>query len=228
MVAFILSAYFSFNAFVRSGVTPVPDLQGFAPAQAEASVRDLGLEVEWSLEAQHHDSIPAGHVMRQRPRASSLVKRGTVVRVVPSLGQQVITVPDVSERALQAAQVTLAAAGLTVGSVSNVYSESGPPGTVVAQDPPPGATASMGRKVDLYMSLEQRSAVFVMPDLVYRDYEEVKRYFERKEVRMGSIKFEKYEGIARGVILRQFPQPGHVLRKTDVVSLVVTSSERDS
>ena len=223
--AFVVTAYFSFSYFVRSGVTAVPDLQGATTAEAEARVSDQGLRLEWDRQGRHDESVPEGHVVRQEPRPGSLVKRGTVVRAVQSLGQEGVTVPDVSERALQAAQVTLAAAGLTLGKVANVFSAAGRPGTVVAQNPPAGTSASRGRTVDLYLNLDNREAVFVMPDLVYRSYSEVRSYFDRREVRLGSVKFEAYEGIAPGVILRQHPLPGHPLRRSDVVSLVVSSDE---
>ncbi len=65
-----------------------------------------------------------------------------------------------------------------------------------------------------------------MPDLVYREYEPVRRFFDRRGFRLGGVKFEAYEGISPGVILRQYPLPGHPLRRQDVISLVVTASER--
>ena len=65
-----------------------------------------------------------------------------------------------------------------------------------------------------------------MPDLVYRDFEATRSFFERRNFRLGSIKFEFYEGISPGVILRQYPLPGHPLRRQDVISLVVATAEQ--
>lgn len=227
-VVFTLTAYFSFSFFVRSGVTAVPELRSASISEAEALVRDQGLVLEWSEEARYDDTMPAGHVMRQEPRAGSLVKRGAAVKATASLGQEVVVVPDVSDRALQAAQVTLAAEGLALGRVANVFGDHGRPGTILDQFPQPGATVARGSAVDLYLCLDNRASVFVMPDLVYRGYSDVRRYFERRDVRLGSVKFESYEGIAPGVILRQHPLPGHPLRQTDVVSLVVTHEDLES
>ena len=224
-VVFVLTAYFAFSFFVRSGVIAVPDLHGASLGDAQALVSDAGLRLEWSEDARYDESVPAGHVIRQRPRAGSLVKRGTLVRATASLGQEVVEVPDVSGRALQAAQVTLASQGLSLGKVGNVFSTTEKPGTVVNQDPVVGTNVSRGQAVDLYLSLDSKGAIFVMPDLVYRRYTDVRRYFESKDMRLGSIKFEAYEGIAPGVILRQYPQPGHPLRRFDVISLVVTQDE---
>ena len=66
---------------------------------------------------------------------------------------------------------------------------------------------------------------FVMPDLVYRNYERVRPYFEQLGFKLGSVKFERYEGVAAGVILRQFPLPGHPLTREDSVSLVVATAD---
>jgi hypothetical protein len=63
-----------------------------------------------------------------------------------------------------------------------------------------------------------------MPDLVYRRYEPVRRSFERRGFRLGAVKFEPYEGIADGTILRQTPLPGHPLHRLDLISLVVAAS----
>ncbi len=62
-----------------------------------------------------------------------------------------------------------------------------------------------------------------MPDLVYRDYDQVRPYFEQLGFKFGNVKFERYEGVAAGVILRQFPLPGHPLTHDDAVSLVVVA-----
>jgi len=66
---------------------------------------------------------------------------------------------------------------------------------------------------------------YVMPDLVYRNYDQVRPYFEQLGFKFGSVKFERYEGVAAGVILRQFPLPGHPLSHEDAVSLVVATAD---
>jgi beta-lactam-binding protein with PASTA domain len=64
-----------------------------------------------------------------------------------------------------------------------------------------------------------------MPDLVYRNYEDARRFFQQRGFRVGSVKFEVYAGIREGVILRQFPLAGHPLRRNDAISLVVSTTE---
>ena len=63
-----------------------------------------------------------------------------------------------------------------------------------------------------------------MPDLVYRRYEAVRQSLQAGGFRFGSVTFEPYEGVAEGTILRQQPLPGHPLRRSDAISLVVAST----
>lgn len=223
---FVVSGYLAFNLFVRSGVTAVPEIEGLPLAEAHSRLRESGLAVDREAGERYDDEVPAGHVMRQEPAAGALVKRGSAVGVSVSLGPQVVVVPDLRGAALPAAQVTLAAAGLTVGRTLGIYSSEGQPGSVVDQLPPAGSRVGSAEPVQLFLSRANPTAVFVMPDLIYRDYEVVRRFFERRGFRLGSVKFESYEGIAAGVVLRQYPLAGHPLRRREVISLVVASAEQ--
>ena len=217
-------AYFSFGMFVRSGVTAVPDLVGLPEAEVDSLLADHGLRLRRSYNADRFDEeIPAGHVVEQSPSSGGLMKRGAGVEVVLSLGPERLTVPPVEGQALQAAQVALTSAGLGIGRIVNVYSHGVLPGTVVEQAPPPEARVGRGATVALFLSAASRADSYVMPDLAYRNLEIVRHFFERRGFRLGSIKFEPYEGLSPGVILRQYPLPGHILGRQDVISLVVTT-----
>lgn len=221
----VISAYLAFNLFVRRGVTTVPELAGLAGDEAARMLADQGLRFHaadpagrWSAE------VAEGRVIETKPRAGSFVKRGSAVEVVVSLGARLATVPNLAGRALNAALVTVRAEGLELGDSLSVITAAGEPGTVVGQDPPPGVRVPAGGKIDLLIAGDWRPETFVMPDLVYRRYEPVRRYFEGGGFRVGTVKFEPYEGVAEGTILRQSPLPGHPLRRRDVIALVVAAA----
>lgn len=220
-----LAAYVAFNLFVRSGVTPVPDLAGLREAEANSLLADHGLKLRRRPDQDDfHPSVATGTVLRHTPGPRTLVKRGSQVDVSLSLGPQVIEVPDVTGQGAQAAQVTLAAAGLALGRSLAVVSDQ-PPGLVVMQQPAAGQTTAPDAAVDLLVSRQNAAETFVMPDLVYRRAEFIRRFFEQRSFQIGSVKYEVYEGIPEGVILRQFPLAGHPLRRQDAISLVVSTTE---
>lgn len=223
------SAYSSFNLFVRSGATSVPDLVGLSEAEAMSLLANQGLTFRRDEAADDYDdTVPAGQVAAHTPGPRTLVKRGSAVAVAFSLGPQVIQVPDLAGQNAQAAQVTLAAAGLSVGRLLSVGSQSSELGTVVDQHPQAGSGSPPNAPVDLLVSRFSRGETYIMPDLVYRRYEEMRRFFNQRNFRLGSVKFEVYEGIPEGVILRQFPLAGHPLRRQDPISLVVSTTQEGS
>ncbi len=223
IVVFLLAAYVSFNLFVRSGATRTPSLAGLSLDDARGQLADQGLELRVEESGRYDAQVPADHVVQQNPPEGALVKRGSSVEVVPSLGPQRVGVPALGGQGLQSAQVLLSAAGLSLGRTVEVFGHDAAAGSVVAQEPPAGATVAPGATVDLLLARQSSGETYVMPDLVYRDYEDVRSFFEGRGFRLGSVKYERYEGIRPGVILRQYPLAGHPLGKSDTIALVVAA-----
>lgn len=227
-VVFASAAYLAFSQFIRGGGTAVPDLYGMAEEDARALLVDQGLVLTWEETARFDEKVPQGHVMAQRPRAGTLVKRGATVTARPSRGPQRIEVPSLEGDALQAAQVTLAAAGLTVGHTLGIFDEDGRDGIVVAQRPAAGDLLEPNAAVDLFLSMRTTAQSFLMPDLVRRDYDDVRVFFERRGFRLGRVAYVTYGGVAPGTVVRQFPPAGHPLRRGDVIALGVVAPDEDS
>ena len=220
---FGLSAYLSFNAFVRRGVTSVPDLAGLTEAEAQALLTDHGLTLRHQGgSGRNDDRVPAGRILEHRPEPGSLVKRGAAIEVVVSLGQRLARVPDVTGQAVGAAQVSLAARGLEVGHTLAVASGAAEPGDIVGQFPAAETELGHGGRVDLLVAHDRGPDRYVMPDLVNLRYEPVRRFFEAQGLRFGSVAFEPYEGLPPGVVLRQQPSAGHPLSRHRAISLVVS------
>lgn len=223
-VLFALVAYVAFSQFVRRGVTSTPSVLRLDRSEARALLADQGLSLRWADEESRYDEdIPSDHAMDQRPRAGTLVKRGATVVAIASRGPQRIEVPSVHGDALQAAQVTLAAAGLTVGRTVSVFSDQARDGLVVGQQPAAGATVAPGEAVDLFLSMASTGSTYLMPDVVTAGYESVRRFFLDRGFRLGRVSYIRYEGITPGTVLRQFPVAGHPLRQGDVISLAVSA-----
>jgi serine/threonine-protein kinase len=226
LVAFGLAAYTSFSLFVRSGVTTVPALKGLTREEAGAQLADQGLALRRVNEqGRYDDNVPAGRVVQQSPDARTLVKRGSGVLVILSLGPQRVEVPALAGRSLPAAQAALSGAGLALGKILGAFAPGKDPGAVLEQDPDSGADVPPSTPVDLLLAMASPGDRYIMPDLIYRDYEVVRPFFERRGFRVGSVKYERYEGVTAGSILRQFPLPGHPLTRGDAVSLVVATAD---
>jgi eukaryotic-like serine/threonine-protein kinase len=226
VAVFGLAAYTSFSLFVRSGITTVPSVLGMTRAEAAAVLADQGLALRRVAEkGRYDDQVPAGRVLRQEPDPRTVVKRGSGVELVLSAGPQRVEVPNLEGKAFSAAQAALSGTGLGIGNALAAFRGGEPAGTILGQDPDPGAMVPPATGVNLLLAEPGQGERFIMPDLIYRQYEEVRPFFERHGFSMGSVKFERYEGVGTGVILRQFPLPGHPLARGDAVSLVVATEE---
>ena len=221
---FILTAYASFSLFVRSGATRVPEIEGLRRDEARSLLADSGLRLALAEGGRYDAEVPAGRLLAQSPGPSTLVKRGATVTAATSLGPQRLEAPELTGKSLQSAQVTAAAGGVTVGRILSIYRDGAAPNTVVAQSPEPGELLAPEGEVDVLLARAGSAQRFVMPDLVYRDYDTVRRFFDRTGVRLGRVTFEVYEGAREGMILRQFPLAGHPLTRRDAISLVVAAS----
>jgi serine/threonine-protein kinase len=225
LLIFTVAAYLAFNQFVRRGVMAVPDLVGSTRAEAEAMLIDSGLGmVVDSAGERHDDQVPLGRILQQKPGVRGLVKRGSVVRVTLSLGPEISEVPDLAGLGLAEAQVVLSDSGLTMGRVVRVYRIAGEAGTVVEQNPTADEVVGYAAPVDVYVGEESHAETYLMPDLIYRDHDLVRWFFERRGFQLGGVKPESYEGVPPGVILRQYPLAGHPLTRNDVISLVVSAA----
>ena len=60
-------------------------------------------------------------VVRQSPPPNMRVKTGQNAHVVLSLGPQKVTIPQLNDRSLRAAQIELLRGGMQVGEISSVY-----------------------------------------------------------------------------------------------------------
>ena len=227
-MVFGLAAYTSFSLFVRSGATTVPAVVGMSRTDAANVLADQGLALH------EQGGRPAATTTRSRPAASPARTRtrgpwssaGARSPCVLSLGPRRVTVPDLKGKTLPAAQAAISGTGLALGRILGALAPNHEaPGSVIEQDPDPNAAVAPATGVDLLLAMAAPSERYVMPDLVYRNYDQVRPYFEQLGFKFGNVKFERYEGVAAGVILRQFPLPGHPLSHEDAVSLVVATAE---
>lgn len=227
LVIFGLAAYTSFSLFVRSGVTTVPSVVGLSQTDAANLLADQGLTLKGGEgSSRYDDKVPAGRVARQNPDPRTLVKRGQPVLVVLSLGPRRVQVPDLTGKNLTGAQSAISGTGLALGRILGAIAPNHEAaGTVLEQDPDPGAAVAPATGVDLLLAMGTPSERYVMPDLVSRNYEAVRPYFDQIGFKLGNVKFERYEGVAAGVILRQFPLPGHPVSREDAISLVVATAD---
>jgi beta-lactam-binding protein with PASTA domain len=140
----------------------VPTVLNLTQAQAEAKLRAAGFDPVATFAT---NPAAKGKVIDQSPQAGEKLPANTKVAITVSSGPGEAVVPDVTGQSADSAKVTLAALGLTVGSVQTVDDPSLDKGKVIATVPAAGETVPAGSAVVLKVA----SGKVKVPDEVGAD-----------------------------------------------------------
>jgi len=217
-VAF-LSALTAMRFAVQGREITMPDVAGM-DASAAAKVLDgrrLGMKVEDRI----YSNLPVGAVARQSPPPNTRVKIGQSAHVVLSLGPQRVTIPELEQKSVRAAQIELLRAGMRPGEVSNLYLPTSTADTVVRQDPAPGTTDASSPHVNLLVALGPRSPAWVMPELVGEPLFEAQSKLNSAGLKIAKVTPAAASGVARGTIVAQSPSRGQRVDASTSIELEI-------
>lgn len=144
-----------FDAFgVQTPVSQVnvPNIVGLAQAAADSALVAVGL-VSGTVTQANDPGVPVGDVISQNPVVGTLVNVGSAVDYVVSLGPVMVTVPNIVGLAQAAADSTILANNLSVGTVTQANDPVVPVGNVISQNPVAGTSVPEDSFVDYVVSL---------------------------------------------------------------------------
>lgn len=219
---FLGGAWLAFESSIVGRSVMVPELVGKSLPEAIRIAHDAGLQVdEQAGRARNDEKIARNLVLKQLPESGSLAKPSQLVRVVLSLGPRELRVPDLSGLPPRAAALRLAQETLQLGALS-WYRDPNARIGIVAQDPEPEYPVGKSALIAVLTNRGLPETRYVMPDLVGKDAEVMRSRLEAYGFRVGSARFESYEGVPANTILKQFPTAGSPLSSKEVVSVTVS------
>jgi len=222
VILFTAGAWIAFRRSILGRSVTVPDLLGRTMPEANRIAHSAGLSVEEEAARARYDGrVAKDRVLLQQPESGSLAKPSQVIRVVVSLGLRDLRAPDLARLSPRAAASRLAQSSLQLGPVS-WFRDARIPTGIVAQDPEAEAPVVKNTAVEVLTNRGLPDTRFVMPDLVGRDAEKMRARLELFGFRVGSARYESYEGIPPNTVLKQFPPAGYPISTKEVVSLTVS------
>jgi beta-lactam-binding protein with PASTA domain len=132
------------------GEAPIPPVAGLTRREATERLREVGFEPD--VQRAYSDEVREGRVIDTTPSEGSTTELGSDVIVRVSRGPEPVEVPPVTGQSEENARSALEAVGLTV-QTADQESEEEEPGTVLAQDPEPGAQVRRGSTVTLTVAV---------------------------------------------------------------------------
>ena len=203
------------------GTTATPEVLGLTRVQAEASLREAGLEVRL-LPPRSDERVAATLVLDQDPGPGARLRKGDAVAIQESLGPDRRAVPAGVVGATEAAgTAALQRAGLARGPVSRVF-DARPDGTVLSADPAPGARLKPGTAVALVVS--KGPDLLPVPAVTGQSLERATTSLAEAGFRTSS-KQAFSERVPSGQVVSQTPADGRAVRDSTVALTVSKGPE---
>jgi serine/threonine-protein kinase len=226
VVVAAVSAWLTVRRAVSGRDVAVPDLAGLTGPEAEKALRNQGLALDVATE-RYDPRIPVGQVVSQEPAPGARIKADRKVKVVLSLGEKGMTVPELRGSAARTAQIALQQQGYRVGDLLYAYTPRSEENLVIGQDPMPGGAMARDAHVSLLVSRGRRPATYVMPDLIGRTQQDALRWMAKAGLRPAPARRDPRSTAGAGTIVAQRPESGWPVRSGDLVTLTVAGEEAE-
>ncbi len=207
----------------------VPDLAGKELPDAILELQERELYPRLQVRPTE-DPSERGYVIDQSPGPGAQIRARRHVNIVVSSGARVDEVEDytgwdVDEVRLDVRALTGAGAPLLeIGNVQRIFDDA-PRGTVLEQDPPPGADITGPTRLDLVVSRGEELEEFTLPDFVGVGYEEVMQQLATQDIPF------RFDSVVAGIddepgrVIEQEPEGGTRVDSGTTVSLTTAEPE---
>jgi len=198
-----------------------PDLTGKSYSEGQAVLQEKGLSLVIEREMFSNDK-PEGIILDQSPKAGEKIRPGEKVKVIISKGNKTLEVPDVKGKTVENARKTLTDRGFINIRIEQIFSDAGPAGVVLSQEPSPENMVSPSSTIFLKVSKGPEKQK--IPDLTGKSEAEAQKLLSRIGLRLIVDTTEPSAQIPAGNIIRQKPAAGTEVVKDSVVKVVVSKA----
>jgi serine/threonine-protein kinase len=162
-------------------------------------------------------------IISQYPQPGSLIKESgnRTIKVYYTPKKSEIIMPDLSGLSISECKNVLDDNNLK-WYFAYVYSDIAPIDYVISQTYIAGSKIKKGNRVGVLISRGRLGVSFVMPEVIGKSADYVIGVFEEKGIKISSISYSTYEGLAPGVIINQSPRQGYKINKRSIIKLEVS------
>ena len=198
----------------------VPNVVGQTQSTANAALTILNLNTG-SVTQQCSNTIALGLVISQTPTAGVQAPFGSAVALVISAGPCNVSVPGVIGQAQSAAAASITAVGLTVGSTTQLCSNTVAAELVVSQTPTVGEQVQFGSAVALVISTG--ACDITVPNVVGLTQSAAESALANLNLTIGAVTQQCSNTIAAGIVISQTPVAGEQASSGSAVALVIST-----
>jgi serine/threonine-protein kinase len=222
LIIFLSSAILSSRFIQKGEIVSVPEVLGKTPAEAEKELSRKRLVLQ-ERGSEFNDRYEKGQIMYQDPPAGSKIRVNRPFRVVVSGGSELIEIPALTGRSLEAASKVLSEAGLKRGLISQIHTSQYAAGRIIAQEPAPGEPKiKRTTPLNFLVSQGEIEPRYLMPDLIGREAGTCLSRLRELGFKVADVRYAYYPGLDPGVVIKQFPPNGFAIAKRSLIALEVS------
>lgn len=215
----IFSLLLGIRLAVRGDEVTVPALTGRTVAEAKKELTRLELLLDVTGE-RYDGSAPAGRIVSQSPAPGGKMKASRSVQVLVSLGARRNPIPNLVGSTLRSGRLMIAQSGYELGNVSALALGDVGREEVVQQNPTPESREVVNTRIDVLIN-RPRERCSIMPDLLGQNVAVVTAVLERNQLRVQPPVYRSYRNADKGVVVKQYPEPGYMVKPGDSITLEV-------
>ncbi len=206
--------------------TMVPDVSNADLLDAMLSLQERGLEADVEVRFSADPGL-AGQVISQTPPSGTLVRAGKEINLIVSRGARIDRIGTYVDRPIAEVRAELRAMFATgeqtilLAEPQYVFSEE-EPGTIIAQDPPPGTEITSITEVDLVVSRGPDVARIALPSFIGLPFDTALERLSQNNIPFRFDVREPEPDERSGLIVEQDPPPQEEVEIGSFVDLVIT------
>lgn len=199
--------------------TRVPDVAGKSKEEAieELSKNSLG----YLTKELNDDKIAAGYVISTSEDAGTIVMKNTTITLNVSIGPKEVELKDYANYAKDEAVKELEDLGLHV-QIVNEENKDVEFGKVIKTEPAAGKKVKSGEEITLHVSSTSASDAVEMPKVIGLSKDKAKANIEGAGLKLGEVKEEYSDTIAKGLIIRADFEEGSSVPSGETVNLWIS------
>ena len=206
------------NKLTKSDVQ-IPDLVGMEQNEAQSKVQELKLKYEKNSEEYNKD-VPAGCIISQDPAyiENYKVKEGSTIKVVVSLGKNVVKMPKVTGLTQVEAETKLAELGLKAEIVEE-FNKKIESGYIIEQSVKENEEIDSGETVTLKVSKGIEKVT--VPDLMGKNEDDAKSAIKSAGLKLKTTATTEDTTKDDGVVVKQSLEAGTEVEKDSSITITV-------
>lgn len=192
IVAILLLAsvgYFLAGGAGSTNEVEVPNIVGKLTDDVKKQVEELGLKLE--VKSTEKSDKPENTILETDPKAGTKVKKGSVINVIVSAGEEQIEMPDFRNYERTNIEKSLKAKDLNNYKITEEYSDEVEKGYLIKQTPSAGTKVSKDTSIEIVVSKGPETKLVDVPNVTGQNLNNAKTILEGAKLKINdNIKYE--------------------------------------